>query len=177
MFWIRFVGVYALLDRLDNPRRIPFCILDFLLRLLVHRAPYIRDVEEGCGCVECCRCLPNALSARASTKESPGVLCHTVCLHHPFRSVESLLRELFNVCLPSHIICDGLFARVLCLGLRIARLASRHKTLLLRHSNPFHLVHEIGRIVENAFVGRVQLLRQDLVDSPVFACGQLGVRT
>ena len=177
MFWVRLVGVFALLDRLDNPRRVPFCVLDFLLCFLIHRAPDIRDVEEGCGCVECCRCLPGALSARASIQESPGILCHTVCLHYPFRSVECLLRELFNVCLPSHIICDGIFARVLCLGLRIAWLASRHETMLPGHSNPFHLVHQVGRVVQNALVGRVQLLRQDLVYSPVFACGQLGVKT
>jgi hypothetical protein len=50
-------------------------------------------------------------------KENVSILCHTVGLHHPFRPVECFLGELLDIGLPRGIICHGIFARVLCLGL------------------------------------------------------------
>jgi hypothetical protein len=58
LLWIRLVGILPLFNRLYDPCRIPLCVLDFLLCLLVDWAPDVRDVEEGRCRVEGCRRLP-----------------------------------------------------------------------------------------------------------------------
>jgi hypothetical protein len=123
--WIRLVGVLALFNRLDDPRRVPLCVLDLLLCLLVDRAPDIRDVEEGCGRIECCRGLPGTRSAPSPAKRPSSILCHPVGLDDPFRPVQRFLRELLDVCLPRRVVCDGVLGRVLCFCLAGARLAPR----------------------------------------------------
>jgi hypothetical protein len=42
---IRLVGVFTLLYSPENPSRIPLCVLDLLLGLLVQWTPYIGDME------------------------------------------------------------------------------------------------------------------------------------
>jgi hypothetical protein len=42
--------------------------------------------------------------------------------------------------------------------------------MLLKPANLFQLVHQVHCVAQDVFVCGVQLLRQDLVDSPVFAC-------
>jgi hypothetical protein len=170
---IRLVGVFPLLYRLDNARRIPFGVLDLLLRLLVHRAPYVRDVEEGCCGVKRCCGLPGIPSAGDSIKsENLSILCHSIGLHNPFCSVKGFLGELLDVCLPGGIICHGVFARVLCLGLRQVSWPRRQSELLIGYPNLFHLLDQVCCVAQNVFVGCVQLLRQDLVDCPILACNR-----
>lgn len=47
--WVRFVGIFALLDGFNDADSIPFCVPEFGLDLLVCLAPYVQEFEE-CGC-------------------------------------------------------------------------------------------------------------------------------
>lgn len=44
--WVGFVGIFAFLDGFNDADRVPFCVAEFGLDLLVGLAPYVEELEE-----------------------------------------------------------------------------------------------------------------------------------
>ena len=160
MLGVRFIRIVALPDRLDYPGGVPLCILDLLLRFLVWRTPYVDEMKEGSGGVEGHGC----------------VLRDLVRLDHSLGTVQRLLGELLDICLACRVVGDGVLRRIgtLCLYNRLVN--SRFFSSMVPRARMTYLlqfVHQLRGVCEHLFAVRVQLLGQDLVDHPVFACSWL----
>jgi hypothetical protein len=148
------VGVFSLADGLEDAGGVPFCEFDLLEDFWLGGAPFVGEVEEGCGCVEGI----GGLSGKAVRIKCGAELCiyvvsprHFVRVHCPLCAIKCLLRKLLDVGLTRCIVHD----RIVVWALWLCGLEALEQRLCE---------------VEAVIVGGVEALSYDLVDGMIFAC-------
>jgi len=100
-----------------------------------------------------------------------NLLRYLVCLHNSLCTIEGLLGELLDICLPCSIIDNCVFGLIFGFGLLSGMLAKESKGPGSRQPvDLLQLVHQVDSVFHHIFIRLMELPCKNLVNDPVFAC-------